>query len=115
MPQQTYTPPPQPEFQENLSDEELEKRYYEQREKEQLQTQMEQINATIDLLNQKQKNIEAQLRNTQNLTLNPNLNEIDFDLVNTTNHVLIDLTLTKKQQEAMEPQASGPPKYTYEK
>jgi hypothetical protein len=47
--------------------------------------------------------------------LNENLNEIDFDLVNSTNHVLIDLTLSKKDQEPMTQPETGPPKYTYEK
>jgi hypothetical protein len=49
------------------------------------------------------------------LTLNPNLNEIDFDLVNSTNHVLIDLTISKKEQAPMVVDESGPPHYTFEK
>jgi len=33
---------------------------------------------------------------------NQNLNDINFDLLNTTNHVVIDLTLTRAEQGNME-------------
>ena len=59
------------------------------------------MQASIDLLKEKNKNINEQLKDTE--AKNQNLNDISFDLLNTTNHVVIDLTLTRKEQPEMEP------------
>ena len=79
-------------------------------QRENLKTQEDQLEKAIELLRQKQQSIDQQLNNPQGK--NPNLNEIDFSLINTTNHVVIDLELSKVQQEEMSP--TGPPKYKYE-
>ena len=38
---------------------------------------------------------------------NPNLNDINFSLVNTTNHLIIDLTLSREAQDLMQGEGAG--------
>lgn len=64
-----------------------------------LASQQNQINQTIALLKKKYSYINEELKNTN--AKNPNLNDINFKLLNTTNHLIIDLSLSKDMQEKM--------------
>ena len=90
--------------------------YYKEQNEKQLKMQQEQLQSAIDLLKKKYQKIDEQLKDTD--AKNPNLNDINFGLLNTTNHVVIDLTLTRNEQEQMTtgaPEEKEPPIYTYEK
>ena len=51
------------------------------------------------MLKKKYSYINEELKNTN--AKNPNLNDINFKLLNTTNHLIIDLSLSKDMQEKM--------------
>ena len=82
-------------LEEDESDEKLQKKYYEQDAVKNLKTQQDQIQKTIALLKKKYSNIDDELKNAD--ARNPNLNDINFNLLNTTNHLVIDLSLSRDQ------------------
>ena len=69
-----------------------------------LEIQREQIEKTIEILRQKYINIDSQLKQVD--AKNPNLSDIDFTLLNSTNHLVIEIDLPDKPE--IEEDMKGP-------
>ena len=76
-----------------LTPEQLQAKWYSDQMSKNLASQQSQINQTIALQKKKYSYINEELKNTN--AKNPNLNDINFKLLNTTNHLIIDLSLSK--------------------